>query len=110
MARKKIWTPAVREFLFTMLVEEFGPYDGWELSARPKAGGPKQEVNVRYVEFLTAFAKMVGAKSYRAVEQQVAYSLMPKAPRPVDEADTRAHAYYVNRHYAAKHGFIEKEF
>jgi len=104
--KKVIWTAQARDFLFSALVTEFGPYESWETKIRPVAGGPDMEENIRYEEFLEAFSTIIGAKSGAAVDNQIRYAVMPNPPKQ----DGNLHVHHVNRHYAAKHGFIETEY
>jgi hypothetical protein len=65
-----IWTAAARQFLFERLVAEFGPYSEWTSSGMPGRG-----LDQKYIQFLDAFATVVGATSGKAVKHQVAWAM-----------------------------------
>lgn len=70
MAKKRIWTPAARQFLFEQLTEQFGPLSKWEASNKPGRGKDRA-----YDKFCEQFAKVVGANSGEAVKLQIRFGM-----------------------------------
>ncbi len=70
MPKRRIWTPAARQFLFEQLTVQFGPLSKWEASNRPGRGKDQA-----YDKFCEHFAKVVGANSAEAVKLQVRFGM-----------------------------------
>lgn len=69
MSKRIIWTKAALEFLFEEVTERFGPYETWEKVQQ----WPGHNLDSEYHQFCSDFAKVVGAKSGKAVELQVTW-------------------------------------
>ena len=57
-----IWTMDVRRVVYKRLVQKFGPYDVWE-----KTSSPGRNLDAEFEKFCEEFARVVGAKSGKAV-------------------------------------------
>ena len=77
--KKTIWTAVAHELLYQELVKQFGPARLWVTSARPG-----RNLDKKFVAFCESFAKLVGANSSRAVEQQIAYARMMSVSKNPD--------------------------
>jgi hypothetical protein len=66
----EIWTATVRRALFELLKKKFGTYSEWE-----KVVTPGRNLDDQYHNFCEAFAKVVGAKSGGAVQQQIRFAI-----------------------------------
>ena len=95
-----IWTGDVRRVLYRRLVENFGPLDSWE-----KTSSPGRNLDEAFDEFCKAFARVVGAKSAKAVQHQIRFA-MPETPRG-STWERHAQTAILNKAAALEAGFIE---
>ena len=97
--KKFIWTLKNRTLLYEILVERFGPFSTWNKTAYPE--GKKEE----FYELLTAFAKIVGANSADAVQQQIAWAT-------TRQSTTNGHTLclWQNKVVAYECGFISRKY
>ena len=93
-----IWTPMVRRLLYTELVKRFGPYNIW---ASVTAPADAMEFN----QFLSDFAKLVGAKSANAVLHQIEFAIQRKILH-----GGQAQNSILNKAAAFECGFITNHF
>ena len=98
MKKNNIWTNINRKFLYTKLVEKFGPYKEWELKHTPKKN------NKDYEEFCEEIAKIIGAKSGGAVSNQIDWALSVQENTIKESHIT---TWLRNKHIAKEAGFID---
>lgn len=98
MITTRIWSGETYSSLYFQLVKKFGPLSGWRNSRCPSEA--KREA---YEAFLTSFAKVIGAKSARAVQQQIEWAVT----RQETGASCSLNALlFRNKTYALDAGFI----
>jgi hypothetical protein len=94
------WTVA-RPLLYDQLTKVFGPHETWEKHHRPG-----KELDKYYRKWLKVFVEISGAKSVRAVTQQIDWATMKK-PLPNGSDSGRYHNWIKNKAAALDHGFIK---
>ena len=102
--KDRIWTNASRQLLYESLVRKFGPHANW--ATRHSPYGRKDPRYPSFRAFLEAFNVIVGAKSWKAVGQQLAFGIQygyRKTPRKIEQHET----YYGNGLAALDAGFIK---
>ena len=97
----RIWTFETRDMLYHRLTMQFGPRREWESSQRPGRG-----LDEAYTEFLDNFAKMSGANSADAVQQQINFT-MPINGEIRQLKRGQVGTMVLNLSAALKAGFIE---
>lgn len=94
----RIWTQPVRGALYEALVTQFGPYATWE-----NATIPSNKRRAAYRSFCMNFARVIGCKSWAAVNQQIRFATHPT--KALDKANLR-HNAVLNLAAAYEAGFI----
>ena len=101
MVKNRIWSTAARTLLYTKLVEKFGPRKEWVCG-----GYPSKEKKETYNSFCKNFANAIGAKSRRAVTQQIDWALTKQ--EQINYA--HVHSFIENKQKAKDAGFIDNSY
>lgn len=96
--KKSIWGIENWSILYKQLVDKFGPFSSWETNTHP----PDKD---EFEEFCKGFANVIGAKSGRAVKQQIRWAITDQ------EYVSRTYmtTYFGNKVVAMNVGFITRD-
>jgi len=97
MEKNNIWTNTTRKFLYIKLMEKFGSHKEWELKTAPKKNSKD------YTKFCENMAKIIGAKSGRAVGNQIDWALSTSILIKPSHITT----WLENKYIAREIGFID---
>ena len=97
----RIWTGTVRRAMYQTVVALFGPYDAWE-----KTHSPGRGLDDQFKTWCENFAKGVRAKSGKAVQHQIMFSL-PETERGSTWGTGYAQNAILNKAAALEMGFIK---
>ena len=67
LKKRPLWEPKTRDYMFSEVTRQFGNYNSW--------GASKPQDKVKYHKFCESFAKTIGAKSGKAVANQISWAI-----------------------------------